>query len=230
MGLACHIPTSIHRECAPFSGPLGRRNARFDNQLVGSHVVIIMTTVDTKTALLAEAEHLVRTVGYAAFSFADLSERVGIRKASIHHHFPTKEALGNALIDFYLERFVGELERLSERRLDTKSKLVAYGDFFAKGLMDGQMPLCGALAADAAYLPASMRKGVERFFMVHLDWLEQELRNGIAVGDLRSDLKADRSALHLLSSLQGASLVAWALMDPSIIKPTLREVVGNLLA
>lgn len=65
-----------------------------------------MSAVDTKSALLAEAETLVRTVGYTAFSYADLSERVGIRKASIHHHFPTKEALGNALIDSYLARFV----------------------------------------------------------------------------------------------------------------------------
>lgn len=189
-----------------------------------------MTTTDTKSALLSEAEQLVRTVGYAAFSFADLSERVGIRKASIHHHFPTKEALGNALIDGYLERFVEELRRLSGRRLDTKGKLLAYGDFFVSGLMDGQMPLCGALAGDAAYLPASMQTRVEHFFKVHLDWLEQELRKGIAAGDLRSDLKPDRSALHVLSSLQGASLVAWALKDPSVIKPTLRDVVDSLLA
>lgn len=46
-------------------------------------------TADTKTLLLQEAETLLRTHGYAAFSYADLSERIGIRKASIHHHFPT---------------------------------------------------------------------------------------------------------------------------------------------
>ncbi len=51
----------------------------------------------TKELLLKEAEMLVRTRGFAAFSYADLSERVGIRKASIHHHFPTKEELGGAL-------------------------------------------------------------------------------------------------------------------------------------
>ena len=68
-----------------------------------------MVAQDTKSALLAEAEVLIRTQGYAAFSYADLSERVGIRKASIHHHFPTKELLGAALIDAYLERFELEL-------------------------------------------------------------------------------------------------------------------------
>lgn len=187
-----------------------------------------MSTMDTKTALLAEAESLVRTVGYAAFSYADLSERVGIRKASIHHHFPTKEALGNALIDSYLERFVADLERLAARRLDTKGKLLAYGDFFAGGMRDGLMPLCGALAADAAYLPASMQSRVARFFRIHLDWLERILQAGLAAGDVRKDLRPDRSALLVLSTLQGASLVAWALKDPGVMRPPLREVVETL--
>lgn len=187
-----------------------------------------MSTKDMKSVLLAEAESLVRTVGYAAFSYADLSERVGIRKASIHHHFPTKEALGNALINSYLERFTGDLERLAERRLDTKGKLLAYSEFFIGGLREGQMPLCGALAGDAAYLPPSMQKNVERFFRVHLDWLEKILRAGVSSGDLRADLKPDRAALLVLSTLQGASLVAWALKDPSVVKPSIREVVESL--
>ncbi|HRO49049.1 MAG TPA: TetR/AcrR family transcriptional regulator [Hyphomicrobium sp.] len=182
---------------------------------------------DTKSTLLAEAEHLVCTVGYAVFSFADLSERVGLRKASIHHHFPTKEALGNALIDSYLERFIAELDALSGRRMETKSRLLAYGDFFAGALSGGQMPLCGALAADAAYLPASMQQRVEKFFKVHLDWLEQELRRGVAKGEVRSDLKVSRAALQILSALQGSSIVAWALKDPSVIRPTLRALLDG---
>ena len=119
-----------------------------------------MATLDTRSALLAEAETLIRTMGYAAFSYADLSERVGIRKASIHHHFATKESLGNALIDSYLKRFVAELDELAAEPINTKLKLLAYGDLFADSLRDGQMPLCGALAADAAYLPVSMQRRV----------------------------------------------------------------------
>ena len=187
-----------------------------------------MSAVDTKSALLAEAETLVRTVGYTAFSYADLSERVGIRKASIHHHFPTKEALGNALIDGYLARFTKDLEQLSERRIDVKGKLTAYGEFFSAGMRDGLMPLCGALAADAAYLPQSMRRRVDRFFRVHLEWLEAELRGALARGEIRSDVKPERAAMLVLSTLQGASLVAWALKDPTVIKPTVRDVIEGL--
>lgn len=185
-------------------------------------------TSDTKAALLAEAEMLMRTQGYAAFSYADLSERVGIRKASIHHHFPTKELLGTALIDAYLERFVTELKQLAERPIDSKSKLLAYGEFFAAGLRDGQMPLCGALAADAAELPRSMQQRVRKFFKIHLDWLEEILQEGMARHEISSRVPASRSALLLLSTLQGASLVAWALKDPTVIKPALKQAVDGL--
>ncbi len=186
-----------------------------------------MNSLDTRSLLLTEAETLVRTLGFAAFSYADLSERVGIRKASIHHHFPTKEVLGNALVNSYLERFVTELDQLSSRRLDTRGKLLAYGDFFYEGLVDGKMPLCGALAGDIAYLPKSIQKNVERFFKVHLDWIERELRSGQVAGDILADIKPARAALQILSALQGASVIAWVLKDPSVVRMSLRTIVDS---
>lgn len=187
-----------------------------------------MTRLDTRSALLSEAETLVRTMGYAAFSYADLSERVGIRKASIHHHFPTKESLGTALIDSYLERFVAELDELVAKPIDARAKLLAYCDFFAGSLRDGQMPLCGALAADAAYLPASMQRRVKKFFELHLTWLEEVIRDGTAKRELKSGTPPTRTAMLLLSTLQGASVVAWALKDHSAIKPTFKQVLDGL--
>lgn len=188
-----------------------------------------MARIDTRSALLAEAEILVRTKGYAAFSYADLSERIGIRKASIHHHFPTKEMLGTALIDSYLERFTAELEALAAKRTDTKTKLLAYGDFFAGSLREKLMPLCGALAADAAYLPESMQQRVKKFFEIHTEWLEMILREGVADEQIRLSASPRRSALLLLSALQGASLVAWALKDPAMVKPAFRQLVDDLM-
>jgi TetR/AcrR family transcriptional repressor of nem operon len=187
-----------------------------------------MAPSDTRSALLAEAETLIRTMGYAAFSYADLSERVGIRKASIHHHFPTKEMLGTALIDSYLERFGAELNELGAKPIDARSKLLAYGEFFAGSLHDGLMPLCGALAADAAYLPASMQRRVKKFFELHLKWLEEVLSDGTAAREIKPGFPVSRSALLLLSTLQGASVVAWALKNPSVIKPVFSQVVEGL--
>ena len=90
------------------------------------------------------------------------------------------------------------------------------------------MPLCGALASDVAFLPKSMQTRVERFFRLHLEWLQSVLAEGIAAKELRNDVKAERAARLVLSTLQGASLVAWALKDPGLVKPVLKDVIASL--
>ena len=60
---------------------------------------------DTRAELLTQAELLIRTRGYSGFSYADLAEGVGIRKASIHHHFPAKSDLATALLRAFDARY-----------------------------------------------------------------------------------------------------------------------------
>ena len=65
--------------------------------------------MNTRTSLLDSAEQAVRQRGYNGFSYADLAREIGIRKASIHHHFPTKADLGLALIERYNQNFFSKL-------------------------------------------------------------------------------------------------------------------------
>ena len=67
---------------------------------------------DTRTELISQAEFLVRRRGYSGFSYADLAEVVGIRKASIHHHFPTKSDLAFALVAAYDARYEEALDAI----------------------------------------------------------------------------------------------------------------------
>ena len=45
---------------------------------------------DTAEQILDLAETLIQTRGYSAFSYQDIADSLGIRKASIHYHFPSK--------------------------------------------------------------------------------------------------------------------------------------------
>ena len=71
---------------------------------------------DTKTALLDLAERAVRSRGYDGFSYADLARAQGIRKASIHYHFPTKADLSQNLMARYHTRFEKQLLRITTGR------------------------------------------------------------------------------------------------------------------
>lgn len=186
-------------------------------------------SVSTRELLLKEAETLARTRGgYAAFSYADLAQRVGIRKASVHHHFPTKEALGVALVDGYLAKFTPALAAVLEDETSAKARLAVYSGFFVDSLRDGLMPLCAALSAEAAALPQSMQRQVSIFFELHLDWLTGVVRDGIADGEFRAGLDVRQTATMLLSVAEGASLVAWALKDSTRIELAFAQVVESL--
>ena len=56
---------------------------------------------NTYDEILNSAEKLIVSGGYNGFSYADIAAVVGIRKASIHHHFPNKVDLVRALVTRY---------------------------------------------------------------------------------------------------------------------------------
>ncbi|WP_462202751.1 TetR/AcrR family transcriptional regulator [Frankia sp. CcWB3] len=63
---------------------------------------------DTRSRILAAAMSLFSEQGYAGTSVRDISERLGVTKAALYYHFPSKETILDAL----LEPFVSELGRL----------------------------------------------------------------------------------------------------------------------
>ncbi|CAJ60083.1 MULTISPECIES: TetR/AcrR family transcriptional regulator [Frankia] len=65
---------------------------------------------DTRSRILAAAVSLFGEQGYAGTSVRDISERLGVTKAALYYHFPSKETILDAL----LEPFVSELGRLVE--------------------------------------------------------------------------------------------------------------------
>lgn len=173
--------------------------------------------MDTRTVLLEAAEHLVRSRGYSAISYADLADAVGIRKASIHHHFPGKADLGAALIDAYVERFrvaLGDIERLAASAPD---RLARYAAIYEDSVRRGLLCLCGMMATETHVVPPGLRTRMRVFFADQLDWLEAVLAAGVAAGQVTLRGTPRAAAEHVLSTLQGASLVAWGADDPAIV-------------
>lgn len=183
----------------------------------------------TKGLLLKEAERLMRTRGFASFSFADLSELVGIQPSSIHHHFATKETLGCALVDACLVTFGEELQNILDTELSAEGRLSRYADVFLRSLRDGMLPFCGSSSAAMATLPKSMQKRVRCLFELHIKWLNRVVGEGVAAGEVRRDLNVDAISELILSALEGASLVAWATEKGTII-PTTARTLKHVLA
>lgn len=169
--------------------------------------------MSTRSDLLTSAEILLRTKGYAAFSYADLATDIGIKKASIHHHFPTKEGMAIAIVESYLFRFKNQLEQINADNAGVIDRLKAFALMFAQSSADGMLPLCGALAAELLALPDSLQALTRDFFEIHLKWLQANVALGQSAGEIRSGLDVVIVARLILNTLEGNSFVSWALSD-----------------
>jgi TetR/AcrR family transcriptional repressor of nem operon len=174
------------------------------------HMVVTQTQAPTSTAqrILDVAEQLVQSRGYHGFSYADIAGELAITKASLHYHFASKAELGEALIERYSARFTEALERIDSTIPDTGAKLDSYVGLYTDVLRGERMCLCGMLAAEYQTLPQPMRGSVIRFFDGNVAWLANVLADGQSDGTLSFDGAPNDAAQTILSSLQGAMLVA----------------------
>src|SRR3954462_3660155 len=96
----------------------------------------------TRDHVLDVAERLAQTRGFNGFSYADIAAEVGITKASLHYHFPTKADLGRALVVRYTAGFQGALAGIGESDETALTKLERYVRIYRQVLGADRMCLC----------------------------------------------------------------------------------------
>jgi TetR/AcrR family transcriptional regulator, transcriptional repressor for nem operon len=184
--------------------------------------------VPTAERILDIAERLVQLRGFNSVSYADVAAELGITKASLHYHFPGKAELGQALIARYAERFSDALGRIDRDLPDAPAKLEAYAGLYADVLRGNRMCMCGILAAEYQTLPEPMRKAVIRFFDENQRWLSGVLTEGQADRTLSLAASADDIAQSILSTLEGAMLVARPYGDLARFDATAQNLLAQL--
>ena len=86
----------------------------------------------SKEAILAAARRTAQAHGYSGLNFRDLADEVGIKAASIYHHFPSKADLGAAVARRYWEDTAADLESMLAETPDPVRCLRRYPDMFRK--------------------------------------------------------------------------------------------------
>ncbi|WP_323658752.1 TetR/AcrR family transcriptional regulator [Pectobacterium versatile] len=179
----------------------------------------------TRDRLLNEANLLMRMRGYSAFSYADLSKKIGITKASIHHHFPTKDVLGEEVVTRALENMNVVFSQIESQSTSVSDRLAAYMDIFAEGYRTSLLPLCCALSADLANLPDNVKHQATAYFEAQIVWLTRILADGQAAGEVATALSTEKTALIILNICEGASVVARATHKENIFKDSLEQIL-----
>lgn len=171
-----------------------------------------MTDTGMRHRILDAAEARARRGGYNGFSFRDLAEDVGVKSASIHHHFSTKPELAEALARRYAER---ARERLGDpAQLLPAEALARVTALFRDALLrDDRMCLCGLFGAERDILPPGVDAAVAAFFRLVLDYL----RTAFAGSQTPASPEA------VLARLEGALIIARSLRDPAVFEAAVPE-------
>lgn len=177
-----------------------------------------------KNEILDCAQLLIQKRGYNGFSYADISEVVGIRKASIHHYFPAKDDLAVAVIERYREDFSDYLLKIGEGK-DWHGMIASYAEAYRQVLEEEKLCLCGMLASDIDTLPEKARDALRHFFRDNVRWLGGIL---IHLNPALSDPEINGLAWQIINMLQGAVIMARSLKDVSIFTSSVDEMLKQL--
>ncbi|MBI1207362.1 MAG: TetR family transcriptional regulator [Azospirillum sp.] len=164
---------------------------------------------ETAEQILDTAEMLLQTRGYSAISYQHIAEVLGIRKASIHYHFPSKGELGIAVVDRYAARFQAALDDIAADQTRSALSMLAFyvGPYLEFAETPDRVCLCGALAGELMALPVELRARVEAFFVSHQAWLAGILERGVARGEFRLLDQPSKVARLIFGALQGGLIV-----------------------
>jgi TetR/AcrR family transcriptional repressor of nem operon len=158
--------------------------------------------------------------GYSAFSYADISEAVGITKASIHHHFPTKAGLAVAVLTKHRERLLQAMQLLDDEIEDPLMRLTAYVQHWEHCIRDRSMTFCVAalLGAEMPSLPAEVQAQVKRHFSALAQWIEKTLEAGVKARVIRLHETAATETQILMAVVHGAMLSVRASGNDEVYK------------
>src|SRR3984957_776071 len=167
----------------------------------------------SKEAILAAARRTAQAHGYSGLNFRDLADEVGIKAASIYHHFPSKADLGAAVARRYWEDTAAGLDSMLSETPDPVRCLRRYPDVFRKSLeSDNRMCLCSFMAAEYDDLPEAVKKEVQTFADVNVAWLSKLLAAAAVVNSGESEPRARA----IFAAVAGAQLMARSRSDISL--------------
>jgi len=185
--------------------------------------------MDTRTALLDSAENAARRRGIDGFSYADLADDVGIRKASIHYHFPKKHDLALALIQRYARAFLGRLDQIEQTHATAGAVLRAYIEQYRAALKNGEMVcLCVAFSTGRDSLSDAVLGELAAFHEESLTWLSEVFEDAEVDHSISKLTDPKDEAAACLALVEGAQLLARASGQMDLFDQAIAALAGRI--
>lgn len=168
------------------------------------------------------ARDLIQRYGSNAMSYADLSTAVGIRKASIHYHFPKKDDLILALIADSSQTYGKKFRDIVEGEGTCIEKLQSIVDIYYKGVSNGKMCLVGTLSTEFYSLSDTIKQALRRVAESNVATFEKAIIQGIQENQIDNRRDSKDLAYTFNSAILGAQIFARSSGQPEQFLATMR--------
>lgn len=185
------LPRAPARQPLWFTDPVPRIRA----DSVAAHRTLM------RTQLLDAFAELLREVGYADATLADVAARAGMARNTIYNYFDDKEALLMALIDRSVEQFVAEVRAAVDACPDAPRQLEAFIRLQMAQFRNEPAAGSGAGMVDSSMLGAGGQGELLHHFRPLHDLLREIIESGVADGTLRA-VDPQRSVMMVFAVLR----------------------------
>ena len=170
------------------------------------------TKSEKRARLIRTAVKLAYRHGFNQTSIADIAEAAKIPVGNVYYHFKTKDEIGEAIVEQRLLEFRALREQW-DRAGSPKERLQACIENTLENrdvLARGGCPF-GTLCSELHKEGGPLAEKSAALFAEPLAWIEDQFRADGHGGDSRG------LAIHLLSALQGVSLLANGSREPELV-------------
>lgn len=165
----------------------------------------------TREKIIELGENLIRTKGYNAFSYQDISTELGIKNAAVHYYFPSKENLGTSIVKTNIQRFEEMVDNMHSRGFDEWKQLDTFIKIYIKSHREQKICIIGSLGPDFNTLNETTKTELVKMTEIILKWLTNILNTGkekkIFVFNENPQNKATLIFSGLVASLQLSRIV-----------------------
>ncbi len=158
--------------------------------------------MSTRETIIQLGDQLIRSKGFNAFSFYDISEKMKIKNASVHYHFPTKTDLGISILEAHRQKLHSLIESTSTK--GPVDKLNSFLLIYTTIKSEGHVCLVGSLATDLNTVDLKIANELKTFADEILNWVTTILDEGKTSGVFSFQCSPRTKALMVITNMLAA--------------------------
>lgn len=193
----------------------------------------VTDTANSRNKLIEATIELMSARGFEPMGIQSILDAAGVSKSNFYYHFKSKEELCLAALDAMSEHFFNEFVDpiLSSKSLSPKKRLEkllkTMSEMMESECCEKGCPFTNLATETSDYVPA-FREKISQFFERYQQTLSQCFKEGVELGEFRSDISPHLASQIILACVNGTMVLTKVHKKPQVMKENIRALISML--